>query len=478
MQKKTKVIATIGPASSNGRTIRQLMQKGANVFRLNFSHGDHAIHGNSIKTIREQAGKLGIAAAIIADLQGPKIRTGICAATAPGAPVAVKKGARIIITSRKTVCTEKIISIDYPHLEREIRSGQIIMINDGAIRLRVDLVDRKARNAVCTVLSGGSYSSHKGVNFPNVKLRIPSLTAKDRRDLAFILKADVNYIALSFVRSARDVSALRAIVDRKRPDIKIIAKIEKPEAAKAIEEILSVSDGIMVARGDLGVESSLFDVPILQKDLTTKANASGKLVIVATQMLESMIEHSAPTRAESTDVANAIFDGTDAIMLSGETAVGAYPVQAVEMMTHIAESAEQSSYFHREIIDVRREKRPSAQAVCEAAAWASRDLNGAPVCVFTLSGDTALYLSKIRNQSPLYAFSPDKNVVNMLSLAWNVTPIHIPFAKHMADLMRDAENALLKRKCAKKGDQIVVVSGTTPLRGATNFLRVKKIGEE
>ena len=352
------------------------------------------------------------------------------------------------------------------------------MINDGAIGLRVNSVDRKARSAACTVLSGGSYSSHKGVNLPNVKLRIPSLTAKDRRDLAFILNANVNYIALSFVRSALDVSALRTIVDRKRPELKIIAKIEKPEAATAIDEILSVSDGIMVARGDLGVETSLFEVPVLQKDLTAKANAAGKLVIVATQMLESMIEHSAPTRAESTDVANAIFDGTDAIMLSGETAVGKYPVQAVEMMTHIAESAEQSSYFRTGIIDLNLGGRRSSHAVCEAAAWASRDLGGAPVCVFTLSGDTALYLSKIRNQSPLIAFSPDKNVVNMLSLAWNVTPIHIPFARHMADLMRDAENALLKRRLAKKGDTIVVVSGTTPVRGATNFLRVKKIGEE
>ncbi|MGA2507377.1 MAG: pyruvate kinase [Chitinispirillaceae bacterium] len=473
--KKTKIIATIGPASINPEIIKRLIQQGVNVFRLNFSHGDHAIHGNSIKTIREQAGKLGISVAILADLQGPKIRTGICAANGP---IAVQKSSKVIITSRKKTCTEKLISIDYPHLEREIRPGQLIMINDGAIGLRVDSVDRKARSAACTVLSGGSYSSHKGVNLPNVALRIPSLTVKDRRDLAFILNADVNYIALSFVRSALDVSALRTIVDRKRPELKIIAKIEKPEAAKAIDSILSVSDGIMVARGDLGVETSLFEVPVLQKDLITKANAAGKLVIVATQMLESMIEHSAPTRAESTDVANAIFDGTDAIMLSGETAVGAYPVLAVEMMTHIAESAEQSSYFHTGIIDLSAGGRRSAHAVCEAAAWASRDLGGAPVCVFTLSGDTALYLSKIRNQSRLFAFSPDKNVVNMLSLAWNVTPIHIPFARHMADLMRDAENALLKRKCAKKGDAIVVVSGTTPVRGATNFLRVKKIGEE
>jgi pyruvate kinase len=472
--KKTKIIATVGPASGSARIIRGLLSQGVNVFRLNFSHGDHSFHKNSIRTIREEQKKLGISAAILADLQGPKIRTGVCAGSGP---VEIKKGTKIIVTSLKEPCTAERISIDYPHLERELKPGQFIMINDGAIRLRVDTVDAARRSVRCTALTGGSYSSHKGVNFPNVNLRIPSLTAKDRRDLALILNADVNYIGLSFVRSAHDVTALRTIVKRKRPDIKIIAKIEKPEAAAAIGEILSVSDGIMVARGDLGVEASPFDVPVLQKDLIKQANVAGRLVIVATQMLESMIEHSAPTRAESTDVANAIFDGTDAIMLSGETAVGAYPVQAVEIMAQIARAAEASGYFPDDIVDLCRGERRAACAVCEAAAWAARDLGGAPVCVFTLSGDTALYLSKIRNQSPLFAFSPDKNVVNMLSLAWNVTPIYIPFARHMADLITDAEKTLVARRLAKKGGLIVIVSGTTPVRGATNFLRVKKIGE-
>jgi len=473
--KKTKIIATIGPASGNARIVRGLLQQGVNVFRLNFSHGDHSFHKNSIRTIREEQKKLGTSAAILADLQGPKIRTGVCAGSGT---VAVKKGAKIIVTSRKGPCTAERISIDYPHLERELKPGQFIMINDGAIRLRVDAVDVARRMIRCTVLAGGSYSSRKGVNLPNVNLRILSLTAKDRRDLAFILMADVNYIALSFVRRARDVAALRTIVRRKRPDIKIIAKIEKPEAAAAIDEILSASDGIMVARGDLGVEASPFEVPILQKDLVAKANLAGKLVIVATQMLESMIERPLPTRAESTDVANAIFDGTDAIMLSGETAVGSYPVLAAGTMAQIARAAEQSGYFPKDMVDLCQGARRSSCAVCEAAAWAGRDLGGAPVCVFTLSGDTALYLSKIRNQSPLFAFSPDKRVVNMLSLAWNVMPIHIPFARHMADLIADAEKTLMARRLAKKGDTIVIVSGTTPVRGATNFLRVKKIGEE
>jgi pyruvate kinase len=473
--KKTTIIATIGPASSSPQVIKKLMQNGVNVFRLNFSHGNHAFHARSIRTVREEAKKLGATAAILADLQGPKIRTGVCAGNTL---LTIRKGAKVVVTSRRTVCTEKVISIDYPHLEREVKSGQLIMINDGAIRLRVDAVDRKRRALRCTALAGGSFSSRKGVNMPNVNLRIPSLTAKDRRDLAFILKSDINYLALSFVRSGRDIAALRGAVRRKRPDVKIIAKIEKPEAAAAIDEILAEGDGIMVARGDLGVEASPFEIPVLQKALVARANAAGKLVIVATQMLETMIEHSQPTRAELTDVANAVFDGTDAIMLSGETAVGAYPALAAETMARIARAAEASVYFPRGMVDLcTTGERRAVCAVCEAAAWAARDLGGAPVCVFTLSGDTALYLSKIRNQSPIFAFSPEENVVNMLSMAWNVTPIHIPFARHVADLVQDAEKALLARRLAKKGDTLVIVSGTTPVRGATNFLRVKRIGD-
>jgi pyruvate kinase len=473
--KKTKILVTIGPASSNPQVIKRCIQNGVNAFRLNFSHGSRAFHERSIRMIRREQRRLGTAAAIVADLQGPKIRTGDCAG---GGPVMIQKGARVILTSRKTQCTDRVIAVAYPRLEREVRPGQLITINDGAVRLRVDAVDRVGRNVRCTALTGGSISSRKGVNLPGAHPRTSPLTAKDRRDLAFILRADVNYIVLSFVRSARDVALLRSITARKRPGVKIIAKIENPEAAAAVREILAASDGIMVARGDLGVETSPFDVPVLQKDLVARANEAGKLVIVATQMLESMVEHPLPTRAESTDVANAVFDGTDAVMLSGETAVGRYPVQAAGTMAQIALAAERSSYFSRELLDLCGEGRRSSCAVCEAAAWAARDLGGAPVCVFTLSGDTAFYLSKIRSQPPLFAFSPYRDVVNMLSLAWNVTPIRIPFKRHVADLVADAERALIARRLARKGDTVVIVSGTTPVRGATDFLRVKKIGEE
>jgi pyruvate kinase len=472
--RKIKIVATIGPASRNPDTIQKLITAGVNVFRLNFSHGDHTVHRSAITMIRKASGALGRPVAILADLQGPKIRTG---KTRNDEPVTLRTGARVYLTSSVAECGDRIISVDYSGLEKEIGPGQKIMINDGAIRLRVKRIDQKQKRVECLVESGGVYSSRKGVNLPDVALSIPSLTQKDLRDLRFIAGQDVQYCALSFVRRAADVEELRKKFRRLRPDIRIIAKIEKPEAAAAIDGILDVADGIMVARGDLGVEALPCDVPVLQKTLITRANACGRIVIVATQMLESMIEHPLPTRAESSDVANAVFDGADAIMLSGETAVGKYPLEAVTMMARIAGTAEASPFFKSDLRDLSTRGCRSAHAVCEAAAWASRDLGNAPVCVFTLSGDTALYMSKIKNQAPIFAFSPDRNVVRELALAWNVTPFHIPFRKHVDDLMTGAEKTLLKGTWVKKGDPLVMVSGATPVRGATNIMRIKKVAE-
>ncbi|MEI6808924.1 MAG: pyruvate kinase, partial [bacterium] len=321
------------------------------------------------------------------------------------------------------------------------------------------------------------YSSHKGVNFPNARLKVPSMTAKDRRDLRFILTQPVDYIALSFVRAAHDLKALNSAIFRAGKRIKTIAKIEKPEAAADIERILDACDGIMVARGDLGVETSPYEVPQLQKDLVLKGNRKGKLVIVATQMLESMIEHPLPTRAESTDVANAILDGTDACMLSGETAVGAYPVESVRTMTRIAQAIETSSYFGSgEPVNLNLKDHSGPHSVCEAASWASRDLGGVPVLVFTMSGDTALYMAKIRNQSPIIAISPHPEVVSMLSLAWNVRAFYVPFERDVVSLQRRAESFLVRKGILRKKQQIVVLCGTMPVRGATNFMRVKEVG--
>jgi len=474
-EKKVKIIATIGPASRSPRMIRTLIESGVNVFRLNFSHGDHETHGGSIAMIRKASRALGLEVAVLADLQGPKIRT---RSTENDSAVTLATGSTVRITAKKVPCSDSVLSIDYKKIASEITVGQKVMVNDGAISLTVTAKEKNG-DLVARVVSGGEYSSHKGVNFPDVDLSIPSLTAKDRRDLEFILSADVEFIALSFVRKAADVRALRRIVDRKRPDIRIIAKIEKPEATRRIGEILPLTDGIMVARGDLGVETTPFEVAILQKTLVEKTARAGKMVIVATQMLESMIKNPLPTRAESTDVANAVIDGTDAIMLSGETAVGLYPAQAVQTMTKIALVTEESGYCRRDVVDLSLggEEGYPPHAVCEAAAWAGRDLGGIPIVVFTLSGATALYLAKLRYGFPVYAFSPDIKVVRTLSLAWNVSALHLPFAGDIGRLHRDAEKLLVKKRLLCLGDTYAIISGSSAIPGATNTLRIKRCGE-
>lgn len=472
--KKTKVIATVGPASCDRTVIGHLISRGVDVFRLNFSHGTHQFLDQAIKNIREQGIAQDKEIGILADLQGPKIRT---SATLDDKPVTLQKDTNVKVTSEKIISSEHTISIDYPRLAKEVDVGQLIMINDGAIRLRVDKISIVG-DLYCTVISGGTYSSRKGVNLPNVDLAIPSLTEKDRADLEFILERDIQFIALSFVRKSADLEELKSVVLRKKKDIKLIAKIEKPEAARRVDEILEACDGIMVARGDLGVETAPSAVPILQKQLIDRADKAGKLVIVATQMLESMITNPVPTRAEASDVANAILDRTDAIMLSGETAVGAYPVKAVEMMVEISKMVESSDYMPRDLIDTSQISAYSPKAICDAAIWASRNMGKIPICVFSISGDTALYISKKRSLSPLFAFCPDYQVVRMLSLGWNIKPLYLPFSPHISTLIRDGEQRLIEKGCVKKGDLIVMVSGTTPVKGETNSLRIKRVGEE
>lgn len=471
--KKTKIVATLGPASASSTMIERLIRAGVNVFRLNFSHGSHEAHAESARRVREAARKLGRRVALLVDLQGPKIRTG---ATEGDREVVLEKGAVVVVTGRRARCDATTIHIDYPALAEEIAVGQRVLLNDGEVALEAIGVESSAGEIRCRVLNGGSYSSHKGVNLPGVSLSIASFTAKDRADARFALSFRPSYIALSFVRRAADLEPLRRLVRRGGQDTRIIAKIEKPEAAENIEEILEVCDGIMVARGDLGVETSLSLVPIEQKRLVEAANRAGKLVIVATQMLESMITHPRPTRAESADVSNAILDGSDAIMLSGETAVGSYPVEAVDMMSRIALATEASGYFPRDVVDLRLRKRYPPESLCEAAAWASRDLGDVPVLVFTVSGATAFYLAKVRSYAPIFAFSPSEQVADALSLCWNTTSFVLPIRTHLDELIDDAESLLLGRRLIKRGDLLVIVCGTTPARGATNLLRVKEVG--
>jgi pyruvate kinase len=474
LDKKTKILATLGPASESAAIIGKLIDAGANAFRLNFSHGTQAEHATRIATIRSVAAQRKVTVAILADLQGPKLRTGN---TPDDKAVTLIEGSVVRLTARNVSCNATTISISYPRLTRDTAVGQIILLNDGAVRLEVQSIDKLTDEVVCRVLNTGAYASHKGVNFPSSELSIPALTVKDRRDLQFILSQDVNYIALSFVRHPRDLYTLQSLVRRAGKAMKIIAKIEKPQAREHLVEILDACDGIMVARGDLGVEMPLAEVPVLQKDFVAQANRRGKLVIVATQMLESMIQSPSPTRAETTDVANAIIDGADTLMLSAETAAGAYPVEAVQTMTAITRATEQSTWFHRDFIDLQLAECYPPHAICEAAERASRDLGGAPIIVFTTSGDTALYLAKIRNQSPIYAFTPSVEVADMLALAWNVRPFVIGQEESVVVLVGKAEKALVRRKIVSVGEVVVVISGTTSMRGATNFLRIKRIGE-
>lgn len=472
-KKRVKIVATIGPVSRKPEIISSLIKNGTNVFRINFSHGDLSTHKEAIEIIREESKKLDCEVAILADLQGPKIRT---LKTPNNSKVSLNKGENVVITSQNVLCSEKIVAIDYPDLSKEIDINQKIMINDGAIQLKV--IEKKDNgDLIAEVISGGEYSSHKGVNFPEVDLSVPSLTEKDIRDVDFILENDFQYIALSFVRKAEDVAKLKEIVLSKNSDIRIIAKIEKPEAVKRIDSILEVADGIMVARGDLGVEATPFMVPIMQKELIRKANNAGKIVIVATQMLESMIENSLPTRAEATDVANAIIDNADAIMLSGETAVGKYPVLAVETMVKIAIVTEESKYTSREMVNLSLREQYPPHAICEAGVWACRDMNFIPLCVYTISGETALYLAKLRYNGRVFAFSPEIKSVKMLSLAWNIHPLFIPFSDDIVKVQKAGEEILISKGFIKRGQLIGVISGTNTLRGATNSFRIKKAGE-
>lgn len=475
-EKRTKIIVTLGPATNTKEKIELLIAKGVNVFRLNFSHGTHADHEQYISLIRSAHYKSGRRPGIIADLQGPKIRTG---ATQNNRTITLQEGAQVTITTEKTLSTEKTIFVDYPLLIDELEEQDVILVNDGAVQLRVESIDRKNKRINCLILNTGTYSSHKGVHFPHARLSVASITEKDRRDLEFITAHahDIDFIALSFVKNAQDMITLRTLVSKKTESLRILAKIEKPEAADNIESIMEQCDGIMVARGDLGIEASMKVIPLLQKDLITRANKSGKTVIVATQMLESMIDHLSPTRAEVTDIANAILDRTDAVMLSGETAIGKYPVEAVDIMAQIIQTAESSAYYPREFVAIDRYEYPAVHAVCHAAALASRDLGNIPIVIFTISGETAFHLSNIRPQAPLVALSPSEKVINQLSLAWNTAAFQIPYETDLPRLISFAEEILLRENIVEQHDQVILVSGTTSIRGATNFMRVKVIGE-
>jgi pyruvate kinase len=466
----SKIVCTIGPASCTPRIIRKLFEAGLDVARLNFSHGTHEGHAQTIAMLREASGSLKKPIGILADLQGPKIRTGVLAG---GGTVVLEAGQRFVITTSKILGDSTRVNTTFHSLPREVKPGDRVLLSDGLIELRVEKTTKN--EVICEVVNGGVLGEHKGINLPGVNLHVPALTEKDRQDLRFALKHKVDYIAASFVRRAADVLVATELVRRAGGNTPVIAKLEKPEAIENLDEILRVSEGVMVARGDLGVEMSPERVPVVQKNIIARAREMRRPVITATQMLESMTENPRPTRAEASDVANAIFDGTDAVMLSAETATGKYPVEAVTMMARIIEEAEAS--IHEFPRPAAQEKLKVAETVAELVCHASRELHMKLIAVFTHSGFTARLVSRYRPLVPIVAFSPEQETRRRMSLLWGVTARSIVDIKKIDGLAAIAEKRLIEERLVRKGDVIGIVAGTPMgIRGTTNFMKFHVIG--
>ena len=477
MHRNAKIVATIGPASQDEGSLTRLIEAGMNVARLNFSHGDYQDYATVYKRLRAIFRRLGKPVTILQDLQGPKIRTG----EIEGGKVELQPGKKFILTTKSIIGDQDGISVDYPGLIEFMQPGGTILLDDGNLELQVTAI--AGEKAETTVIQGGTLKPHKGVNLPGVNLDIPGFTDKDQQDLEFGLQLGVDMVAISFVRRAEDVEQVCEAANSlcpDRPHLPLIAKLERPEALDNLEQIMLVADGVMVARGDLGVEMDPQMVPIAQKRIIETANQHSKVVITATQMLDSMIQNPRPTRAEASDVANAIFDGTDAVMLSGETAVGKYPVKAVEMMDAIICKAE------KHILEWGRwggEINPdqdsddtyyTVQAACELA----HDRNVSALAAFTQSGRTARVLSKARPEVRILAFTPNVHTYQRLNLYWGVTPHLVPRADSIQEMLNAVEIVLLSTEELQKGQQVVLICGY-PLQAArpTNLALLHTIGE-
>jgi len=479
--RRTKIVATVGPASNSPQALEQLVQAGVNVFRLNFSHGTQEQHLAVIHAVREIGARLHRPLALLQDLSGPKIRTGKVA----GDGVPLVKGARISITTDTSIeGTAELISTTYEPLPRDVKAGDPILLDDGNLELRV--VGVSGGRVECEVVDGGTLRSHKGMNLPGVALSTPALTEKDRKDLLFGVQHQVDYVAMSFVRRAEDVLEAKGLIRSMGEATPVIAKIEKPEAVENLDDILAAADGVMVARGDLGVELGTEDVPIVQKRIIAAANAAGKVVITATQMLESMIENPRPTRAEASDVANAILDGTDAVMLSGESAVGKFPVEAVQTMARIADYTEEHGMasIRPRRGDDRREDRPARAAgpgtpitrsLTRVAASVAEELGCKLIVAFTESGITARCVAGHRPRVPVVAVTPEDRVYRQLALWWGVVPVKSEFVENTDDLLAEGVERLKARGLVQKGDTLLMLSGHSMAAAATNMLRVHTV---
>ncbi|MCB2203046.1 pyruvate kinase [bacterium] len=462
MDRFAKIVCTLGPSSDTKEKIHALIDAGMNVARLNFSHGTHEDHGKRIDTLRELSDELDTPITILQDLQGPKLRIG----NIPGGSLPLVAGDEVTLSSSKSYVQDEddiFIPFDVPDLHKAVRPGNHILLDDGNLEMEVTKITGDRIDAV--VLLGGDLKSHKGVNLPGANLAFPSFTEKDRKDLEFGIKKNVDMVAISFVKTADDVQVVREAIDKLAGNepgkrIPIIAKLERPEALENLETIMEVTDGVMVARGDLGVEMSPAGVPIAQKEIIASANSHGKSVITATQMLDSMINNPRPTRAEATDVANAIFDGTDAVMLSGETAAGKFPVESVRMMDAIVRKAEANSdRWSNAVTELGSSDQSDAVSITRAAKALARDRNVVAIVVFTQSGRTARLISKVRPDVPILAFTPELKTYQQMALFWGVKPLLVPYADTLETMLKHVETASATSTDLKAGQQVIVISG-------------------
>ena len=472
--RRNKIVATIGPASSSREMLYALMEAGADVFRLNFSHGNHAELAEVVAYIREISRDRRRAVAILGDLQGPKIRAGLIR----DGSMTLKAGEALVITTADVLGGDGVIATTYDALPRDVRPGDRILLDDGLLELRVEAA--AGREVRCRIVVGGILKSRKGMNLPGVAVSVPAITEKDYADLDFCLEQELDYVALSFVRSAADILMLKERLHARQAKIRVVAKIEKPEAVENFAEILEVADGIMVARGDLGVELNPEKVPLIQKHIIRQCNLAGKPVITATQMLESMISSPRPTRAETSDVANAILDGTDAVMLSAETAAGQYPCEAVAMMVRVAEDVEADPQLKEQVFHFLSKAggyRSLPEAISQAACRVAESVEAAAILAFTQTGSTAALVAKHRPRVPVYAVTPSQAVRRRMALYAGVRSIRVDIEGDTEAQIRSVEAAVLAAGVLQKGDVVVITMGS-PVSdpGTTNLLKIHRLG--
>lgn len=470
MQRRTKIVATIGPATSSPEVLRALLEAGMDTARFNFSHSNHEWHSQTIRSLREVAEQLGRPVGVLQDLQGPRLRTGELAG---GGPVILEAGAEFVLTTEPMLGDHGQIHVEYPKLSQDLKPDDTVLIDNGRIELRVT---ETARERVHTqVVNGGELRPDTGLNFPGVRLSAPALTDKDRHDLAFGIEVGVDLVAMSFVRGVEDIAELREIIGT--ASLPIIAKLERAEAIDALEPILAAADGVMVARGDLGVELPAEQIPSIQKRIIQRANESQTVVITATEMLESMIRNPRPTRAEASDVANAVFDGSDALMLSGETAIGGYPIQSVETMSRTILDAEANAQeWGKPPEPARPDLRDDAVATTRAARKLAEDRQAAAVAVFTRTGRTARLMSKARPTSPIIGFTPEVSTYSQMTLLWGVEPKLCPLVRSVEQMMEIVESELRGSGQVQAGQQVVIIA-SLPLgeRGPPNSIYLRTI---